>query len=163
MEKSEPIDGTVMSGLEYLKAAFSTGETSARGIDRTLCFRGVEAESGRVVFRAEPNEDHYNPVGIVQGGYSAALLDAVTGCAVHSVLPAGARYATTDLRITFLHPITKSSSPLRAEGALIHAGKKIALAEGSIFDAKGRLCARGSATCMIMSPSHSEQIPDKAS
>ena len=53
-----------------------------------------EVAEGRVVFAVEPQEFHYNPIGVVNGGLAATLLDSAMGCAVHSLLPAGRAYTT---------------------------------------------------------------------
>ena len=42
------------------------------------------AEEGKVVFNAIANEKHLNPQGGVHRGFSAKVLDSVTGCAVHT-------------------------------------------------------------------------------
>ena len=39
---------------------------------------------------------------------------------------------------------------LTCEGRVIHRGGTIATSEGKLLDAKGRLLAHGSETCMIM-------------
>src|SRR6476661_7387676 len=44
-------------------------------------------EPGDVVFRCEPDESTYNPIGVVHGGLACVLLDTVAGCAVHTTLP----------------------------------------------------------------------------
>lgn len=38
---------------------------------------------------------------------------------------------------------------LRCEGNALHAGSRLATAEGRIFDFEGRLVAHGSETCLI--------------
>src|SRR5882724_5128503 len=45
-----------------------------------------EVGEGRVVFGVQPQEYHYNPIGVVHGGLAATLLDSALGCA----LPVGA-------------------------------------------------------------------------
>jgi uncharacterized protein (TIGR00369 family) len=60
----------------------------------TMRLRPVELEEGRVVFEGEPGEEHYNPIGVVHGGYAATLLDSALGCAVHTTLPAGVAYTS---------------------------------------------------------------------
>jgi acyl-coenzyme A thioesterase PaaI-like protein len=40
----------------------------------------------------------YNLIGSVHGGIAATLLDACSGCAVHTTLPAEGGYTTTDLQ-----------------------------------------------------------------
>jgi acyl-coenzyme A thioesterase PaaI-like protein len=40
---------------------------------------------------------------------------------------------------------------LRAIGKVIHAGKRVATAEGRLVDAKGALYAHGTTTCLVLS------------
>jgi uncharacterized protein (TIGR00369 family) len=142
---------TALSGLEQLRAAFFGGGYK-RGIGRTLDFTAVEVEPGRVVFEGRPNEDHYNPIGTVHGGYAATLLDSALGCAVHSTLPAGVGYTTVDLHVTYLRALTAASGPVRCEGVAVHGGGRIATAEAKLWDKDGRLCATGVTTCLILKP-----------
>ena len=57
------------SGLEMFKAMIA-GELPAPPISKTLDFILVEAEHGRVVFQGRPGVAHYNPMGMVHGGWS---------------------------------------------------------------------------------------------
>ena len=60
---------------------------------------------------------HVNPMGGVHGGFAAAVLDSVTGCAVHTMLDPGFGCGTVDLNIkmlrlqTFVAPDLRSRSP----------------------------------------------------
>ena len=82
-------------------------------------------------------------------GWIAAILDSAVGCAVHSTLPAGTGYTTVELKLNYVRAVTKSVGPLRAEGKVIHVGRQLATAEGRLHDAKGRLYAHASTTCMV--------------
>jgi uncharacterized protein (TIGR00369 family) len=110
----------------------------------------TEAEKGRVVFEATPSSRFYNPLGTVHGGWISTLLDSAMGCAVHSVLTAGQAYTTVDITISFVRPVLEKTGKLRCEGRIIHAGRRIATAEGRIYDAAGTLIAHGSGTCLVM-------------
>ena len=110
----------------------------------------VEAESGRVVFEATPSSRFYNPLGTVHGGWISTLLDSAMGCAVHSMLKVGQAYTTVDMTISFVRPVFERTGKLRCEGKIIHAGRRIATAEGRVYDAAGTLIAHGSETCLVM-------------
>lgn len=138
----------VPSGLDQIRQAFAAGGF-ARGIGRTLGLAGESAETGLVVLTGCPNEDHYNPLGTVHGGYAATMLDGAIALAVHTALPAGTGYSTLDLKVTYLRPMTAASSPVRAEGRIVHLGRRVAAADGRLTDREGRLCAVASATIMI--------------
>jgi uncharacterized protein (TIGR00369 family) len=51
-----------------------------------------------------------------------------------------------------VRPITATTGKLRAIGKLIHAGKRVATAEGRLEDAAGKLYAHASTTCIILGP-----------
>nr|WP_084469748.1 PaaI family thioesterase [Jiangella gansuensis] len=111
--------------------------------------RSPEAEEGRVVVHTSPQEFHYNPLGTVHGGVLATILDTATGCAVHSVLPAGVGYTSLDLTTKFLRPVTVASGELRCEGTVISRGRTTALAEARMTDGAGRLVAHAVSTCLL--------------
>jgi uncharacterized protein (TIGR00369 family) len=110
----------------------------------------VEVASGRVVFAATPSQRYYNHMGTVHGGWISTLLDSAMGCAVHSVLKAGQAYTTIDMTINFVRPVFEKTGKLKCEGKIIHAGGRIATAEGRVWDEAGTLIAHGSETCMVM-------------
>jgi acyl-coenzyme A thioesterase PaaI-like protein len=70
-------------------------------------------------------------------------------CAVHTTLEAGYSYATVEVKINFVRPITVDTGEVRAEGKVINSGKRIATAEGRLFDSAGKLYAHGTTTCLI--------------
>ena len=90
--------GATMTGMEYMTAVV-TGEMPPPPIAVTMRLRPVELEEGRVVFEGEPGEEHYNPIGVVHGGYAATLLDsrprlrrphdAAGRCRLHLARPRG--------------------------------------------------------------------------
>jgi uncharacterized protein (TIGR00369 family) len=72
------------------------------------------------------------------------------GCAVHSTLKAGQAFTTVDMTVSFVRPAFEQTGRLRCEGKVVHAGRRIATAEGRIWDAAGTLIAHGSETCMVL-------------
>jgi hypothetical protein len=73
------------------------------------------------------------------------------GCAVQSTLNAGDGYTTVELKVNFVRPISAGTGEVRAEGKVIHVGKQIASAEGRLTDARGRLLAHATTTCLVFS------------
>jgi uncharacterized protein (TIGR00369 family) len=94
-------------------------------------------------------EFHYNPLGTVHGGVLATLLDTGTGCAVHSVLPAGVGYTSLDLHTRFLRPATLDSDVLRCTGTVLSRTRRSAVAEARLEDPSGRLIGHATSSCMI--------------
>lgn len=138
-----------MSGLEYLQA-IQAGTVPPAPIAVLIGMQIVEVEEGRVVFSAQPDEYHYNPIGTVHGGIAATLLDSALGCAVHSMLPAGTAYTTLEIKVNYLRPMTSKTGTVYSEGKVIHLGGRVATAEARLTDAEGKLYAHGTTTCIIM-------------
>jgi acyl-coenzyme A thioesterase PaaI-like protein len=57
----------------------------------TMDIHLVEAEQGRVVFNGRPSARFTNPLGVIQGGWAATILDAAVALVVHTTLIGGVR------------------------------------------------------------------------
>jgi uncharacterized protein (TIGR00369 family) len=142
--------GARMAGLDYMRALMA-GELPPPPIAVLLRMAPVEVEYGQAVFEGEPDEELYNPIGVVHGGYAATLLDSAMGCAVHTTLPAGAAYTTLTLETKFVRPITRETKTVRAEARVVHRGRRHATADARLVDGEsGKLLAQGTTTCMIL-------------
>jgi uncharacterized protein (TIGR00369 family) len=137
-----------LSGLEYMRQLM-TGEREPSGMALLMNMRLVEVEEGRAVFAVEPDERHYNGLGIAHGGLAATLLDSALGCAINTVMPAGRVFTTLEMKINYVRPMRRETGEVRCEAEVLHAGPRVATAEGRIFDASGKLYAHGTATCML--------------
>ena len=136
-----------LSGLEIIQAMIA-GTFPRPSIADTMPMIFGEATSGFVKFQATADERHLNPMGGVHGGFAATILDSVTGCAVHTMLEAGAGYGTVDLTVKMLKPIPLHTE-LIAEGKVIHISKSIGVAEGTLKTVEGALLAHATATCWL--------------
>jgi len=143
--------GRNLSGLEYLRKIVE-GSLPRPPISALLNFGLAELGEGRAVFTVEPAEYHYNPIGVVHGGLAATLLDSAMGCAVHSMLPAGAGYTTLEIKVNFVRPMTAETGVVRCEAQVVYVGVRTATAEGRIVDESGKLYAHATTTCIIFRP-----------
>lgn len=139
------------AGLELMQA-LARGDLPGAPIAATLGFTLDEVAPGRVQFSVEPGEFHYNPIGSVHGGVYATLLDSATGCAVHTMLPAGVGYTSLDLTVKFLRPITVGTGRVRAIGTVPHLGGRTALAEAQLLDSADRLLATAVSSILLIRP-----------
>src|SRR5882762_6659931 len=142
---------SIMSGLEYMRKIM-TGELPPSGMVQLLNLKLVEVSKGRAVFTVQPDERHYNGLGIAHGGLAATLLDSALGCAINAMMPAGKVFTTLEMKINYVRPITRERGELRCEAKMIHVGGRVATAEGRIIDEDGKLYAHGTATCMLFRP-----------
>ena len=142
--------GAEMSGLEYMKA-IAAGEVPPPPIAVTMNFSLIEVSEGRAIFEGEPGEEHYNPIGVVHGGYASTLLDSALGCAVHTTLPKGSAYTTQTIEVKFVRPITRDTGRVRVEAEVVHGGRRQAVSEAKLVEVdSGKILATGTSTCMIL-------------
>ncbi len=136
------------TGQAFFDAIFS-GELPSISIGDTLDFLPIEIKDGRAVFQGRPSPRHFNPMGTVHGGWFSTLLDSALGCAVHCTLAAGKAFTTAELKVNIVRPLTEKITLVRAEGQVIHLGKRMATADGRLIGADGKLYAHASTTCFI--------------
>lgn len=137
-----------LPGLEFLRRLIDRGIRVPIGV--TLGFRLVEVGDGFAVFEAEAGPWAYNPIGSVHGGWYAAVLDAPLGSALHTTLPAGVGYTTLEMKVNVLRPVQPDTGVLRATGRVVHRGRRTAVTEARMEDARGRLYAHATSTCLIL-------------
>ncbi|EPJ34894.1 hypothetical protein STAFG_8084 [Streptomyces afghaniensis 772] len=58
-------------------------------------------------------------------------------------------YTSLDLTVKFLRPITVDTGPVRAIGTVVNKGRRTALAQARLVDAKDRLLAHATSSCML--------------
>lgn len=143
-----------MSGLDYLRGMVRgdfPGPPIAASLDFSLA-REEDIEDGRVTFRMIPREFHYNPIGSVHGGVYATLLDSALGCAIHTRLPAGVGYTTLELKVSYVRPLLVGMGEVRAVGEVLSVSRQVATAQARLLDARDRLFAHATTTCLILRP-----------
>ena len=137
-----------LSGLECLRKVMA-GELPPPPMAQLMDIRLLEVDRGHAVFASVPSEFHYNPIGMVHGGFAATLLDSAMGCAVHTTLDAGDIYTTLEFKVNFLRPLSHSIGEVRGIGRVLSAGRTTALAEARLEGHDGTLYAFATCTCLI--------------
>jgi uncharacterized protein (TIGR00369 family) len=117
-------------------------------IGKLLGLTLMRTAPGRATIEFEADERHANPMGTLHGGVLCDIADAAMGAAYGSILSDGESFTTLELKINFLRPVWKVK--LRAEAAMVRAGKTVGLVECNVVDERGRLVARASSTCMTL-------------
>lgn len=138
-----------MSGLAFVQG-LASGALPLNTFARTLGYDIVEAERGRVVIVLNPTDAHLNPWGTVHGGLTAALLDSCMGLAIQSTLDQGVGSTTLEFKISLVRAITPETGLTTAEGTVLNCGRRVGTAEGRVTDAKGRLLAHATTTCLVL-------------
>jgi len=136
------------TGLEYLQKIVS-GEYGNVPIGDHVGFRMAEVSKGRIVFTGEPGENVLNLIGTVHGGYAATILDSALALSVLSTLDADSNFTTLEIKVNYVRPITPGMA-VRAEGTVVHSGRRVATSEARLTDSEGRLLAHGTTTCLIL-------------
>lgn len=144
-----PEDIAGMTGRQMLQAMVD-GTLPAPPIAQTMSFSLVEIADGYAVFEGDTGPHLLSPLGTVHGGWALTLIDTATGCAAHTLLPAGVSYATVETKANFSRPIRHDTGRVRAEGRVVTRGRKIMTAEARILDASSRILAHGTSTLMVL-------------
>ena len=138
-----------MSGLDFFRAML-VGTVPPPPLVTLLGFQLTEVEEGRIVFTGDPNEPFYNGMGVVHGGWAAAMLDSALGCAINSTMPAGRSFTTVELKVNLTRPLRREVGRVRCEAHIVYRGSRTATAEGRIVDASGKIYAHGTTTCIVV-------------
>jgi uncharacterized protein (TIGR00369 family) len=110
----------------------------------------VDPYAGTIEVAFVAGEQFLNPMGNVQGGFLAAMLDDTLGPALVATLAEGQFAVTLELKVNYLKPARPGR--LRAEGRVVHRGGSVAFLEGSLRDEAGDTLATATATARIISP-----------
>ena len=121
----------------------------------------VDSKAGRVLMTFEPRPEFCNPMGSVQGGFVAAMLDDAAAYA--AIIHSGERIAvpTIELKVSFFGP-ARAGRPLRVEGRCIKLGKRVAFMEADMFDENGKVLARLSTSASPMKMGEANLVPPTA-
>lgn len=117
----------------------------------------VAPERGEIEICFEAGEGFTNPVGKVQGGFLAAMLDDTLGPALVATLPDGEFAVTLELKVNFLRPA--SPGRITGTGRVVHRGGSIAFLAGELRDDSGEVLATATATSRIVRPEPSAFSP----
>jgi uncharacterized protein (TIGR00369 family) len=107
----------------------------------------ADAERGYCKNAFDVGDQFANPIGGVQGGHVAAMLDDTMAVGALFKLGGNRYLPTLEMKLSYQKPVALGE--VIVEGWLVHAGRSIAFLEGQIRDAEGALCVRSSATAVI--------------
>jgi uncharacterized protein (TIGR00369 family) len=108
----------------------------------------IDPEQGSIRVRFQAKPEFANPMGHVQGGFLAAMLDDTLGPALVATLPSGQFAPTLELKVNFVRPA--QIGPLLASGRVVARTRAIAFLAGELHDEAGNLLATASATARIV-------------
>ena len=105
-------------------------------------------ERGEIEVFFEAGAQFTNPIGHVQGGFLAAMLDDTLGPALAATLAPDEFAPTLELKVSFLRPAKPGR--LVGRGRIVHRGGTIAFLAGDLFDEDGLQVASATATARVL-------------
>src|SRR5687767_10767028 len=103
-------------------------------------------EAGTIEVEFEGKPEFTNPVGAIQGGFLAAMLDDTMGPALAATLNAGEFAPTLNLNVSFARPA--KIGELLGKGRIVRRGKEVCLLAAELYQ-EGDLVASATATAII--------------
>ncbi len=100
----------------------------------------VAPERGEIEVFFDARAAFTNPMGNVQGGFLAAMLDDTLGPALAATLGDGEFAPTLELKVSFLRPAAPGR--ITGTGRVVHRGGSIAFLAGELRDQTGDVLAR---------------------
>lgn len=103
-------------------------------------------DGGHSELHYEARPEHLNSFSVTHGGATMALLDVAMAVAARSDTP-DSGVVTIEMKTSFMQP---ARGPLVARGRLMHRTGSMAYAEGTVYDAEGRVCSHATGTFKYM-------------
>jgi uncharacterized protein (TIGR00369 family) len=107
----------------------------------------VDPGQGTIEVAFTATEQFVNPVGVVQGGFLAAMLDDTLGPALVATLGPGEFAPTTNLQVQFLRPARPG--PLVGRGWVVRRASGVGFLAGELVDDSGEVVATATATAVV--------------
>ena len=113
----------------------------------------VDPDAGTIEVAFTATEQFLNPVGVVQGGFLAAMLDDTLGPALVATLGPGEFAPTTDLQVQFLRPARPGR--LVGRGRIVRRASGVGFLAGELVNESGDVVATATATAVVRSAARS--------
>ena len=110
-----------------------------------------KSSPGRTVWQMAADERFTNPVGVLQGGFLAAMADSAMGATSVSYAQREGRKvfsANAEMKVSFLKPV-KAGGMLTCVADILSAGTRVAFLEASITDGEGTMVAKATSTYIL--------------
>ncbi|MEV4107057.1 PaaI family thioesterase [Nonomuraea sp. NPDC049695] len=107
----------------------------------------IDPDQGTIEVAFQASERFVNPVGVIQGGFLAAMLDDTLGPALVATLPEGQFAPTLDLHVQFLRPARPGR--LVGRGRVVRRGSQVCFMSGELLGPDGEPVAVATATAQI--------------
>lgn len=127
----------------------------------SLWLRGtlLEIEEGFAVIRYKIRKEMTNPLGTIQGGVMAALIDDTMGLAFYSLFQQN-MFTTTNLNVNYLFG-AKEGEEVKVEAKVVRIGKKIANVECKVYNENEDVICTSTSNLVVTSVKVSDTLPDE--
>ena len=116
-----------------------------------VSFALTKVDPGHLEAVGTPTAAHYNPLGVVHGGFSSTLMDLARGLVAVTTMPSmDHSVTTTDLSLRYVRPILSSTGLMTVTASVLHAGRRVVVAEASLRDARQKLYTVAQSTLMVV-------------
>jgi uncharacterized protein (TIGR00369 family) len=127
------------------------GSVSPPPMVKLLPFTLLRPEPGKIELEASPDERVLNLTNTVHGGWIMMMLDTAMSLAALTTLRPGEIGPTHETSVKFVRPISADTGRLRVSGRVLSRGRSVITLEGMMSDARERVMAHGTSTCLIVS------------
>jgi uncharacterized protein (TIGR00369 family) len=107
----------------------------------------IDRERGEAVIEFNPDARYLNPIGSIQGGIVAAMLDDTFSIAMLAATDTQTIAPTLEMKVSYF--AAAKPGKLTGKGRVVHRGKSTGFVESELFDAEGKLLAKASATVAL--------------
>lgn len=116
---------------------------------RELGLRVIEIDraKGTAVIEFNPDSRYLNPLGSIQGGIVAAMLDDTFSIAILAACDTQTIAPTLEMKVSYF--AAARPGKLTGRGRVVHRGKSTGFVESELYDEEGRLLAKASATVAL--------------
>ena len=140
----------LMDGLAFVREMRDRG-AHRPPIGELIGFTILEIGPGSIRVSGRPTARHYNPLGVVHGGFAGTLMDLALGLVSITMLADMEQgVTTTDLGVKYLRPIFESTGTMYCAATVVHSGKKVIVAEARLVDESDLLYATAQSTCLVV-------------
>lgn len=137
----------------YLNILAGAGHMQAL---QTMGIRLAYLGKGTAGLKMICSSEYANHMGSIHGGLISGLLDNAMGYAIETF---NIRCVTLDMNLNYIAAVMKDTE-ITAEGQVLHAGKKTAVAESSLFNSAGDLVAKARGTFYIIPGTIADRVWD---
>lgn len=109
----------------------------------------IDPDAGTIEVAFTATEQFLNPVGDVQGGFLAAMLDETLGPALVATLDEGEWAPTIELHVHYLRAV--KPGPLRGSGRVVRRGRDVAFLAGELRRDDGEIAATATGSAIVRS------------